>query len=102
MPTKKCVHPLAAIIPLNVQHPAGAPIPLICKLCRRPVHLPPALRSIEPPKDLVQACTGFLKYVSDHSESGAQVNPRIELALILAMNDALHELRERQSREQQT
>lgn len=89
MARKACVHPLAAVFyddPLENTR-------LLCKLCKSAVELPPDMRPPRPSRTLVRSVASFLKYVTDIGDSGAQMNPRTELALILAMSDALHALK---------
>jgi len=66
----------------------------MCKLCRAQVTLPTELQPRAPSRTLVESVAAFLKYVTDVGDSGAQMNPRIELALILSMSDALHALKD--------
>lgn len=86
---KSCVHPLAAIA-----QPSPFDARLMCKLCKAAVELPPDVRPRAPSKTLVQSVAAFLKYITDAGDTGAQLNPRTELALILAMSDALHALKD--------
>lgn len=86
-PRPACVHPLAAL--------ARSPVDprLYCKLCRNVVDLPTSLAPRTPSRDLVQAVAAFLRLVTEAGDAGVQLNPRAELALILAMSDALHAIK---------
>lgn len=82
----KCVHPLAALL-------SGSASSVTCRLCHQRLHLPPSLRPVLPSKTLTDAVGAFLKYITDCGDSGAQLNPRVELSLILAMSDEWHALK---------
>jgi hypothetical protein len=84
---KRCVHPLAS---LRFTTASTTPLALFCQMCRSPVKIPPALQAIAPSKSLRTTVASFLAYLEQSSsDAAAQVNPRHELALILAMSNAL-------------
>jgi hypothetical protein len=79
MARKSCVHPLAALTRPSPFEPA-----LMCKLCKQAVELPREVLPKTPSRALIQSVALFLKYISEATDAGAQMNPRTELALILA------------------
>jgi hypothetical protein len=84
---RRCVHPIAAII-----QPSPFDPQLLCKLCKAKIAPPQALRQVNPSKSLIESVSAFLKYLTECGDSGAQMNPRVELSLILSMSEAMHAL----------
>lgn len=79
----KCIHPFALVSVKNPREP-------FCTKCR--TILPAVSFAFLAPADLVTPVREFLRLLRSAEAGDAQMSPRLELQLILAMADALHAL----------
>lgn len=78
----KCTHPFLLVSLREVRKP-------YCTKCKTTLPAPTIWPEPAPP-DLVTPVREFLHLLKSAEAATAQVNPRFELQLILAMSDAVH------------